>query len=587
MRRLLLLLLPLAACSGSSSTGPSNGGPITFSRNPCAPGGTVSAGVATTALADCSNGGTTVTFAGNGASYLLVPQFASDQPANQLFSYSIATGNVSAGTLSRARAASWQAALTATSPGSPGLLPSPEPMRAQRAADAMLRASARRSSGRLRLRPAARAAVVAGSSAIVVPPVGSTRSFRVRSNFNPTSPAWKTVTAQLVYAGADILLYLDQAAPAGGFTQAQLQNFGALFDRTLEPIDTLAFGLPTDLDQNGHVIMLMSPVVNADTPAATCASAGYIAGFFDEVDFDGAADPNSNQGEIFYSVVPDPGGTVSCAHSLSQVDAAVPSVFLHEFQHLVNFSQHVVVHGGAPAPGWLDEGMSILAEELGSRYYEDRCPPPSCRSDPSQLFPDSSQGFVQGFLSGSYQYGLLPDTASLTLHQDDENGFAWRGGDWLLVRYLTDQHGPGFLRQLEQGPSDGIADLEAAAGEPFPDFFPRFGLALYTDSLPGLPRTTAPAADRFVSRNLRQIWARLFQTSGGTVDVPRVFPIRIFPVTTDTAASLLAPGTMTFFRLDTPVADSTVTIRFSTPRGAALDPALRPRIAIFRLPAGQ
>lgn len=576
----------VAACSGSNSTSPSNG-PITFARNPCAPNTTVSLSEATAAVADCSNGGTTVTFAGNGASYLIVPQFASNQPGNTLFPYSLATGNLAAAQVSTQRADSWRASLRAVPRDGAGLLPLRRPMQAQRTWDAMLRNAARKSSGRLRLTQRTLSSALGAPASIVVPPVGSTRTFHVRSSWSSSNPAWASVTAQLVFAGANVLLYLDQSSPANGFSPSQLQAFGQLFDQTLDPIDTLNFGSPSDVDQNGHVIMLLSPVVNALTSASSCLSSGYIAGFFDEVDFNGATDPNSNQGEVFYSVVPDPNGSVSCSHSVAQVGEAVPGVFMHELQHLINFSQHVILHSGSPQPGWLDEGMSIVAEELGSQYYEQKCPPPACRTNPAQLFPDSAQGFVQEFLYDSYQYGLVPDTASLTLHQDDENGFAWRGGDWALLRYLGDQRGAGFYRLLEQGPSDGIADLEAAAGEPFPTFFARFGLALYADSLPGLPRATAPAADRFVSRNLRQLWGRLYATSGGASDVPLVFPIRLFPVTTDTSSALLVPGTMTYFRLDTPAADSTVTIRFAAPNGSALSASLKPQLALFRLPAGQ
>ncbi|HXI20252.1 MAG TPA: hypothetical protein VNH46_04165, partial [Gemmatimonadales bacterium] len=429
---------------------------------------------------------------------------------------------------------------------------------------------------------------IRGPAAIIVPPpIGSTRSFHVLSSWSTTNPTWKTVTASLAFAGDNLLLYMDQAAPANGFTATQLQNFGQLFDQTLYPIDTLNFGSPSDVDQNGRVIMLMSPVVNADTPASVCTTQGYVAGFFDEGDFNNSTDPNSNQGEIFYSIVPDPNGTVSCAHSVADVGDAVPSVFMHEMQHLINFAQHVILNPGTPESGWLDEGLSIVAEELGSLYYEQKCPPPACRTDPSQIFPDSSQGFVQGFLYGSYQYALLPDTASLTLHTDDESGFSWRGGDWALLRYLGDQEGPGFYRKLEQGSSDGLTDLVNAVGQPFPSFFADFGLALYTDSLPGLARTTAPAVDRFTSRNMRQLWARLFTTSGGTTDIPLAFPIIVFPVTTDTSAALMDPGTMTYFRLDTPAADSTVTIRFSAPGGQPLSPTLHPQLSLFRLPQGQ
>jgi hypothetical protein len=231
--------------------------------------------------------------------------------------------------------------------------------------------------------------------------------------------------------------------------------------------------------------------------------------------------------------------------------------------------------------------MSIAAEELGSLYYESRCPPPSCRTDPAQLFPDSAQGFVQSFLFDSYQFGLLPDTASITLESDDQPGDAWRGGAWLLVRWLVDQGGAGMYRQLELGPAGGVADIEQATGRPFPALFADFGLALYTDSLPGLPRTTAPAVDRFTTRNLRQLWARLFTTSGPSSDIPLAMPVQLFAVSGDTSTAVLYPGTVTYFRLDTPASAAAVSVRFAAPGGAAFPATLNPGMAVFRLPPGQ
>jgi hypothetical protein len=396
------------------------------------------------------------------------------------------------------------------------------------------------------------------------------------------------VNAKLVYLGSDILLYVDTLTPANGFTPTALNNFGVFFDSTLYPIDTTAFGGPSDLDTNARVIMLMSPVVNAITPASTCASQGYVAGFFNPLDLEPAFDPaHSNKGEVFYSIVPDTTGSVSCAHSVASVTAAVPSVFMHELQHLINFSQHVVVSGGNQGASWMDEGLSIVSEEMGSIYYEQKCPPPSCRANSSQLFPDSSQGFVQSLLGDSYAYALLPDTASITLHSDDQLGFDWRGGAWLLMRYLGDQVGPGFYKNLERGPSNGLLDIQQAAGQSFPVLFANFGLALYTDSLPGMARTTAPAANRFVSRNVEQLWARWSVTSGGPANGFPTQPIGLFPISNDTGLSILAPGSMSFFRLDTDPAATTVTLRFAGPGGAAFTASLKPQLAIFRLPPGQ
>jgi hypothetical protein len=330
----------------------------------------------------------------------------------------------------------------------------------------------------------------------------------------------------------------------------------------------------------------MSPVVNAITSTAQCSAQGYVAGFFDTGDFDGPSDPNSNQGEVFYTVVPDPSGTVSCSHSVATLGTDVPATFLHELQHLIYFSQHVIVSGTGEGSSWMDEGLSIVAEELGSLYYEQKCPPPSCRTNAAQLFPDSAQGFVQSFLYDSYQFARVPDTVSVTLHNDSEDGFSWRGGAWLLMRWLGDQVGTGVYRKLERGPANGLTNIEQATGQSFPTIFANFGMALATDSLPGLPRTTAPLANRFTSRNMKQLWSRLYATSGGASDVPLADPVVLFPITTDTTTAVMSPGTMTYFRLNTPPSAATVTIRFAAPGGTAFAASLRPQLAVFRLPAG-
>lgn len=587
-RRLAVLAIVapvLAACATHDVTSPAGA----FQNNPCLPNATVQLAVAGTLRVDCANGGTTVTFAGNGASYLVVPEFATAQAPFQLVLYSMASGPLSPAAVSARRVRGLVPEAAAAGPMASGGLPPQRAMAAQYAADRLLRSRARQQamSGAFRAFASSVPRAPQGSVLRSPPPPGSIRSFHVVSSLAAT-PSYATVAAQLAYVGANVLLYVDTLAPAGGFTASQLQGFGQSFDQVLYPIDTTAFGSPTDIDQNGRVIVLLSPVVNGDTPSATCATQGYVAGFFNSEDFSGPADANSNQGEIFYAIVPDPAGTFSCAQTVANVQDAVPAIFLHELQHLINYSQHVVVSGGGAGASWLDEGLSIAAEELGSLHYETECPPPSCRSNPAQLFPDSSQGFVQGFLYDSYAFALLPDTASITLENDGDQGVSWRGGAWLLVRWLADQAGgSGFYRQLERGPSDGVADIELATGRSFPELFADFGLALHTDSLAGLPRTTAPSVNRFVTRNVKQLWARLFATSGPSSAFPLADPLQLFAITADTSTAVLYPGTVTYFRLDTPANAATVSIRFAVPGGAAFSSALKPQMAIFRLPPGQ
>ena len=575
------------ACYKLETTSPGGGTTVNFKSNPCLSPDTVQLAVAQAMRIDCSNGGTTVTFAGAGASYVVVPEFATDQALFQFVGYAVDSGtaslSVAAGRMQADRARASAAAAVAA-------LPAVRLGASQRAADARLRQRGRRIalSGAFRASRAPGPGAAQGAIQRSPPAQGSVRSFQVLSNLFGSVDTWATVRAQLAYVGDNILLYVDSLAPAGGFTPTQLQTYGQYFDQTLYPIDTTAFGAPSDIDGNGRVIVLMSNVVNADTPTSTCSTSGFVAGFFNEEDFaTTASDANSNQGEVFYTILPDPNGQYSCAHSVADLESIVPPTFLHELQHLINFAQHVVVAGGQPLSGWLDEGMSIAAEELGSIHYEVQCPGTACRTDPAQLFPDSSQPFVQGFLYDSYQYALLPDTASILLENDGDAGSSWRGGAWLLVRWLQDQKGSGVLRQLERGPDDGVTAIAQVTGEPFPQAFADFGLALFTDSLPGLARSTAPPADRFATRNLRQMWARLYATSGGTVDIPYPMPVQLFSITSDTTTYVVYPGTVTYFRLDTPTKGARVSVQFAGPGGIAFPGGLQPQIAVFRLPPGQ
>jgi hypothetical protein len=409
---------------------------------------------------------------------------------------------------------------------------------------------------------------------VVSPPaLGSLRDFHVLATVDTVQSTFKRVSARLAYAGQNILIYIDTLAPAGGFTSDQLAGFGQLFDQALYTLDVNTFGPPSDQDGNGGVILLLSPVVNQLTPEAQCASQGYIAGFFDGFDLV-STDTSSNRGEIFYGVVPDPGGRVSCAHSLSAILADVPSVFLHELQHLINFSQHVLVQGGQAERGWLDEGLSLVASELGAVYYDSRFPAPAGRSQPGQLLPDSALDYIGTQVASSYDYLLAPDTVALTFHSDADLGLTWRGGDWLLLRWLGDQKGSGFYRRMEETKLTGIANIEAAAAEPFPSLFGDFGLALATDSLPGVSRGAVPPRDRFATWPLRALFAAF------AAPAYPLSPARL----QGTVAGQMVPGTAAYYQVNTAVGGPAVEIQFSGPNGSLFPPALHSQVSLFRLP---
>ena len=568
----LVVAMGLAACGSGGDKGITQ--PNTSKT--CGSGGTVQLSALQAATVACS-AGTDVTLEGGGAVYLIVPQYATGTAVNRPTAYTIGlSGSGASPNLIAAAGPSLSVAPQIAAGNAP-----PVTGRGwrQRSFDARLRDLAERkvaSGAWHRLSPGA------ALRRATDPALGSISSFHVLSSESPVQ--FTAVGARLGYVGANILLYVDTLAPANGFTADQLQAFGQLFDQTLYPLDINTFGTPSDIDQNGRLIMLLSPIVNALTSKSDCATQGFIGGFFDGIDL-ASSDTSSNHGEIFYSLVPDPNETVSCAHTVDDLLAETPATFLHELEHLINFSQHVVVRGAPSERGWLDEGMAIVAEELGSLYYEDKFPPPTGRKDPAQLFPDSSQGFIQGFLFDSYEYLLKTDTATVTLHSDADGGIAWRGGDWLLARWLGDVKGTAIYKAMAQSSLTGTANIAFAAGESFDGLFGDFSLALFTDSLPGIPKSSVPVRNRFARRNLRRMYQRLFDTSNGSSFVPRPFPILTVPLTGSISASMV-PGTMAFYRLATTPGQATVTVQFGSSPGTPLPEALHPQLSIFRLPPG-
>ncbi len=245
----------------------------------------------------------------------------------------------------------------------------------------------------------------------------------------------------------------------------------------------------------------------------------------------------------------------------------------------------MVIHNGREEEGWLDEGMSIVAEELGAKYYETKFPPPTGRTNPAQLFPDSAQGFVSGFLEDSYAYLLRPDTASITLHSDADDGLEWRGGDWLLLHWLGDQKGTPIYTALEQSNLTGIANIAASAGASFPSVFGNFSLSLWTDSIVGESRSAVPSQDRFATRNLRQIYQRLFDTSGGSPYYPRPYPV--LPAVLPSSGLLtgrIVPGSMAYYILDTTGRSGVVTLEFAPTTGTSFLSTLNAQVSVYRLP---
>jgi len=278
--------------------------------------------------------------------------------------------------------------------------------------------------------PSRRRLALAPQVAPAPPVVGDQRTFKVCGNLQCNS--FVSVTATAKHVGPKGAIYLDNTVPAGGFTDPDISYVGNLFDNYMYPIDTTAFGRESDLDNNGVVIVLLTDAVNNLSPS--CNSTGSIVfGYFFGLDL--VTDPNSNQGEVFYSLVPNPGNP-NCTVSHDEALAGLPPTFIHEFQHMISFNRHFLLTG--PGIGtedaWLNEGLSMYAQELGGRQIPNtECP--LFNTAPNPCFSQ----FAGGNVSDAYDYLDDPETSYLVVPENSPLTLAEYGGAWLFVRWFTQQ----------------------------------------------------------------------------------------------------------------------------------------------------
>jgi hypothetical protein len=402
------------------------------------------------------------------------------------------------------------------------------------------------------------------------PVVGDQRTFNVCSSTSCDAFVEASATAKAV--GERVAVYVDDAAPANGYSDPDLVDIAALFDDYLYPIDTLAFGRESDIDGNGVVIVLLTHRVNALSPNCS-ATQSVILGYFFGADLlaRSSANPGSNESEIFFGLVPDPGNP-NC--TISQFDALrrLPATFIHEFQHMISFNQHRLVRGASTEDTWLNEGLSHFAEELGGRLVPDgECP------NTTSCLEEFAAGNLVNALSYLHtdslesSYLVVPSTASVRLRE--------RGAVWLFVRWLVDHFaadsvlGTDLTQRLVATNLVGSANVATQTGTSFTVLVPEWQLANYLDDLPGFDQPSARL--RYKTWNLRAV---------AEANLPS------FPLIPDSTAGpgyshqgVLLPGSGRHVRVVQAAAAGPVDIQLS---GAPDDPfplPVDPRITLVRI----
>lgn len=254
---------------------------------------------------------------------------------------------------------------------------------------------------------------------------GSTRTFKVINSLS-SAGSYDVVTAELRYVAPDFYVYVDERNESV-LTDEEIEDVVGPFSAVVEGERNI-FGSESDVDGDGHFTILITEEVNK----LGASGGGIVTGFFYAVDlYAEKSYPASNEMEIIYSAVPDPSGLygypLSKAFALSNI---LPAVFPHEFQHMINYNQHVFVRGGMAEVAPVNEGLSHLAEDMYS-IDADGYMAQTGIENPSRVF---------------YYLNAVENTCFAC-----GTSLAQRGGSYLFLRYLYEQAEKGNLPEAESG----------------------------------------------------------------------------------------------------------------------------------------
>ncbi len=307
------------------------------------------------------------------------------------------------------------------------------------------------------------------------------------ANFIQTTGTVKAVSAKAI-------IVLDNQANPNAFTAADFTAIATEFDNVIYPTDSAYFGKPTDFDNNGRVVIYYTAEVNKLTLAG---SQSFIGGFFFGGDFFDPSKtvaqggcPQSNQGEIFYLLAPDPAGAFGGkVQSVNNVRQGTRGTVAHEFQHMINAGNRVLSSAPTFETVWLDEGLAHIAEDAVGRAVRGFSDFQTLTD--TDLFPagnttaqDAYNAFFGQNLSRLKAWLARPDTSSPLSKHADQN-LSSRGAIWALLRWTGDQYSGGnfraYTRKLAAGPDSGVKNLTTASAQPLDTLLAGWMVANFSD----------------------------------------------------------------------------------------------------------
>jgi hypothetical protein len=384
---------------------------------------------------------------------------------------------------------------------------------------------------------------------VVVPSVGDIKTVNVSMGASCLKTSRVDHQARVAAVSRNAIVLSDQANPSGGFTDAEYANYATMFDTLVNPLDTATFGAPTDIDNNGRVVILFTRAINEMTAngADTYTGGRTMPRDLFPTTSDGihTGCDASNVSEIFYMLVPDPNGEVNGNKEFTKgfVDSQTVVTIAHEYQHMINISRRMYLLPNQTSSTWVDEvwlheGLSHMAEEL--LFHRMSGMPTRVNIALSDILAsnEATLAFNLDMLGDFFNYDSYAFASTQSSPYQANDDVTTRGATWSFLRYAADRLGPtdgDLFRRLVNTNLTGLTNLETQLGvtpSAFTSMVRDFNVAVYADDF-------VPVDPRFsqLSWNLRSIYP-------GFNDPTFTFPIDARPLTDNSpvAAALVAGG---------------------------------------------
>ena len=240
------------------------------------------------------------------------------------------------------------------------------------------------------------------------PKKGDTRTFKIRDGSTV-----KTITAKCVHVDTKAAFWLDDTTtPKASIDAQSLTDLADGFGKTILPREQLYFGKESDINSDGLVGVLLSPLVSKSAMA-------YVSpcDLLDPkvVTYCG----HSNEMELIYL---SPPSSLSPPYNTAK---ALLETIAHEFQHAIYFHRKFVMNNITTTNEnpYITEGLSALAQDLSG--YQ------------------AGNLYVQMMTLQKHDVLAVPNLLSskISSYVPQPNDGYMRGGEYFLMRYLFDQAG--------------------------------------------------------------------------------------------------------------------------------------------------